>query len=315
MATAFLFPGQGSQAVGMAKDVADAFVEARHVLEEIEDALKLDLRSVMFDGPDELLRQTSFTQPALMAASMAVFAVLQTQGNVVAVERPTYYAGHSLGEYSALCAAGALSLGDAATALRIRGQAMQGAVAIGEGAMAALLGVEPAQAEEIAQKASAFGVCELANDNGGGQCVISGHAAAVEKAAEIAKECGVRKVAPLPVSAPFHCSLMRPAAEVMARALEEATWRPLSVPVVDNVTAQAESDPAHIKELLVKQVTGRVRWRESMEYMRENGVMRYVEIGSGNVLCGLAKRIDRQAETVSLRNCADIDAYLTARAA
>jgi len=269
----------------------------------------------MFDGPDELLRQTSFTQPALMAASMAIFRVLEKQGDIVARETPAFYAGHSLGEYSALCAANALTPGDAATALRIRGQAMQDAVPIGQGGMVALLGAEPDIAENIAKKASAYGVCELANDNGGGQCVLSGHAKATEAAAGIAKEAGVKKAVPLPVSAPFHCSLMQPAAEVMQRALGEIDWRAPAVPVVDNVTACAETDPEAIKKLLVRQVTGRVRWRESMEYMAQNGVSRFIEIGSGNVLCGLAKRICRDAETVALRNCADLDTFLNKIAA
>jgi [acyl-carrier-protein] S-malonyltransferase len=317
VSTAFIFPGQGSQHVGMGKDVVLAFPEARHALEEAEESLKLDLRAIMFEGPEDMLRQTEFAQPALMAVSLAIFRVLERQGNVKARENPVFYAGHSLGEYSALCAAGSLSLPETATLLRIRGQAMQQSVPVGEGGMLALLGATPEQAEDVARQAvkRAGGVCEMANDNGGGQCVLSGHNKTVKAAEEIAKEAGIKKAVPLPVSAPFHCSLMAPAADVMKDALSQATWKRPERPIVANVSATEESDPEALAELLVKQVTARVRWRESVLYMGGRGVNRYVEIGAGNVLCGLVKRIDREAEAFPIRNCGDLDAYLNKQAA
>lgn len=315
--TALLFPGQGSQYVGMAKDVCGAFPEARHVIEEIEECLKTKLSKVMFEGPEEAIRLTVNTQPALMAASIAIMTVLEKQGNIREKENPAFYAGHSLGEYSALCAAGSFTAGDAANALRTRGEAMQKAVPEGRGAMLALLGAEADKAETVAQKAAQISgaVCELANDNGGGQCVLSGATPAIDAAETVAKEEGVKKAVRLAVSAPFHCSLMRPAADKMRACLDGIDLSAPSVPVVANVTAQAETDPDRLKDLLIQQVTGRVRWRESVLYMKEQGVTRYVEIGAGKVLSGLVKRIDRGAETVSVQNCADIDAYLNTVAA
>ncbi len=291
MTTAFLFPGQGSQAVGMGRALADEVPAARAVFDEIDEALGEKLSSIMFEGPEDVLTRTRNAQPALMAVSLAALKALEAEGISVATHA-AYVAGHSLGEYSALAAAGSFSIGDTARLLRIRGDAMQKAVPEGIGAMAALLGLDLAAAEDVAAAAaSAEEVCEVANDNAPGQVVVSGHKAAVERAIDLAKAKGARRAMLLPVSAPFHCALMEPAAEVMANALAGTAIHPPVVPLVANVLATSLSDPTEIRQRLVEQVTGTVRWRESMAWLGANGVTRLVEIGSGRVLTGLAKRI------------------------
>jgi len=290
MAVAFIFPGQGSQSVGMGKALADSFPEARAVFEEVDEALGEKLSAVIWEGPEEKLTLTANAQPALMAVSMAVIRVMQAHGLVLA-GRVSYVAGHSLGEYSALCAAGTFSIGDAARLLRIRGNAMQEAVPAGEGAMAAVIGLEQEPLEAVCAEASAFGPCQIANDNGGGQIVISGARAAVEKAAGLAGERGARRAIMLPVSAPFHSALMRPASEAMRVALAKVDMLDPVVPVISNVRARPVSDAAMIADLLVEQVTGRVRWRESVEWLAESGVDTFWEIGAGKVLTGLSRRI------------------------
>src|SRR4051794_3499645 len=287
---AFIFPGQGSQAVGMGRDLAAAFAPAREVFGEVDEVLKQKLSKLMFEGPGEELTLTENTQPALMAMSMAVLRVLEQEGGFKLPDKATLVAGHSLGEYSALAAADSFTVAQAAKLLRLRGSAMQRAVAPGEGAMAALLGVELQQAQSICAEAAVFRhedgseerqVVEAANDNGGGQVVISGHKPAVERAVALAKERGVRRAMLLPVSAPFHCALMAPAADAMAEALDRAELRPPSVPLVANVTAERTIEPAEIKDLLVKQVTGMVRWRESVNAAVGMGVDSFVELGAG----------------------------------
>jgi [acyl-carrier-protein] S-malonyltransferase len=316
MAIAFLFPGQGSQAVGMGRDLAAAFAAAREVFEAVDETLKQHLSKLMFEGPQEELTLTANAQPALMAMSLAVLRVLEREGGFVMGERVALVAGHSLGEYSALAAAGALDLPTAARLLRLRGDAMQKAVPAGEGAMAALLGAEGDQARAICEKAATDPetgkrqVVELANDNGGGQSVISGHKAAVERAAEIAKAEGVKRAMLLPVSAPFHCALMAPAAEAMGEALERSDLRAPAVPVVANVTAAKATEPAEIRDLLVRQVTGTVRWRESIAAMSAMGCDRFVEIGAGRVLTGLMKRNAPDASAMAAGSPADIEAFL-----
>ncbi len=300
MATAFTFPGQGSQVVGMGKALAVACPAARAVFEEVDEALGEELSAIMWEGPEDELTRTRDAQPALMAVSMAVVRALEAEG-VTVTTHAAYVAGHSLGEYSALAAAGSFSLGDAARLLRTRGDAMQKAVPEGVGAMAALLGLDLAQAAEIAaEAASADEVCEVANDNAPGQVVVSGHKAAVERATSIARGRGARHAMLLPVSAPFHCALMAPAAEVMANALAAAAVHPPAVPLVANVLAAPLSDPTEIRRRLVEQVTGTVRWRESVAWLAANGVTRLVELGSRKVLTGLARRIshDLQASAV-----------------
>jgi len=272
MTRAFVFPGQGSQAVGMGKPLADAFATARHVFEEVDEALKQKLSTLMFAGPDGELVLTANAQPALMAVSVAVIRVLEQDGRLALTRLASHVAGHSLGEYSALAAAGALQLGDAARLLRLRGEAMQKAVPVGEGAMAALLGLDLPAAQAVAQEAAQGQVCDCANDNAPGQVVVSGAKAAIDRALEIAKAKGAKRALLLPVSAPFHCALMKPAADVMAEALARASIAPPRVPLVANVTASAVSDPETIRELLVKQVTGMVRWRESVSWMKAAGV-------------------------------------------
>ncbi|MFN4281469.1 MAG: ACP S-malonyltransferase [Alphaproteobacteria bacterium] len=306
----FVFPGQGSQAVGMGKDLAEAFASARDVFEEVDEALKQPLSRLMFEGPAEELTLTENAQPALMAVSLAVVRVLERDGGVKIADKARFVAGHSLGEYSALAAAGAISLTDTARLLKLRGQSMQKAVPVGVGAMAALLGADLAKAEAIAKEAAQGEVCAAANDNGGDQVVISGHKAAIERAIKIATDAGVKRAILLPVSAPFHCALMAPAADAMAEALDRATVTAPVVPVISNVKAGPVADPDDIRKLLVEQVTGMVRWRESMIAAKALGVGRVVECGAGKVLAGLAKRIDREFETASLQGPADIEAFL-----
>jgi [acyl-carrier-protein] S-malonyltransferase len=311
MTTAFVFPGQGSQAVGMGKELAEALPEARAVFEEVDDALGLKLSAIMWEGPADTLTLTENAQPALMAVSVAVARVI-VNGGFALSDKVTFVAGHSLGEYSALTATGALTLADSARLLRRRGQAMQRAVPVGDGAMAALLGADFDLAEEIASAAAGEGVCQVANDNGGGQLVISGSRAAVDRAIKISKGRGVKRAMKLPVSAPFHCTLMQPAADEMAEALEDVAIAEPIVPVVANVTAAAASDPEMIRALLVEQVTKMVRWRESVLFMRDQRVDKLVELGAGKVLAGLTKRIDREIKSVSVSGPHDIDEFFKA---
>lgn len=312
---AFTFPGQGSQAVGMGKDLAAAYPEARAVFDEVDAALGQKLSQIMFEGPDETLRLTANAQPALMAVSMAVVRVIESKGIKVA-DKAAYVAGHSLGEYSALCAAGVFSIADAAKLLRIRGEAMQQAVPVGQGAMAAILGLDLETVLRAVNDAEDGEVCGVANDNAPGQVVISGHAGAVSRAIELLKAAGAKRALPLPVSAPFHCALMRPAADAMEHALNGVTFKAPSVPVVVNVTAGPTSDPAAIKRHLVEQVTGMVRWTESVKWLAgEGGVAELYELGSGKVLTGLAKRIAPDATATSVGAPADIDAAVAALSA
>jgi [acyl-carrier-protein] S-malonyltransferase len=308
MIRAFVFPGQGSQDVGMGKALADTFPSAGAVFEEVDDALGQKLSAIMWEGPKETLTLTENAQPALMAVSMAVMRVLEKEKGFSLAKQVKFVAGHSLGEYSALAAAGAFSLADAARLLRLRGQAMQKAVPVGLGAMAALLGVGMDTAEKVAAEAAQGEVCQVANDNEPTQVVLSGHKTAIERAAEIGKKYGVRRAVPLPVSAPFHCALMQPAADAMAKALAEVTVKRPLVPVVANVLAQPISDPEEIKKRLVEQVTGTVRWRECVATIAANGVTDFFEIGPGKVLAGLVKRTATSANAVSIGSPSDIDA-------
>ena len=308
--TAFTFPGQGSQAVGMGKDLAHEYPEARAVFQEVDEALGERLSATMFEGPEDILRLTENAQPALMAVSMAVMRVLEAKG-VSLKDHAKFVAGHSLGEYSALCAAGTFSLTDAARLLRTRGQAMQKAVPVGHGAMAALLGLDLDTAKVVAAEAGQGEVCDVANDNAPGQVVVSGATAAVERAVEIAKGKGAKRALLLPVSAPFHCSLMQPAADAMAAALAEVEMKAPVVPLVANVLAAPISDPAEIRKRLVEQVTGVVRWTESVTWLTTaGGVTNLVELGSGKVLTGLAKRINAEATAQAVGSPADIDAFV-----
>ena len=310
MTRAFIFPGQGSQQVGMGRDLAEAFPVARHLFEEVDDALGQHLGRLMFQGPDEELVLTENAQPALMAVSMAVVLVLREEGGLDLGKSCSFVAGHSLGEYSALAAAGALELADAARLLKVRGRAMQDAVPVGKGAMAALIGLNFDDVESIASDAADGEVCMPANDNAPGQIVISGNRAAVNRALELAAERGCRRNVVLPVSAPFHCSLMKPAAEVMETALADVPLSPPVVPLVANVTAESVNDPSLIRQLLVEQVTSMVRWRESVLYMKEQKVTELVELGAGKVLSGLARRIDRDLSARSVQSPDDIEAVL-----
>jgi len=306
---AFTFPGQGSQAVGMGKDLAAAFPEARAVFNEVDEALGERLSALMFEGPEDVLRLTENAQPALMAVSLAVVRVLEAKG-VALVDHASFVAGHSLGEYSALCAAGTFSLSDTARLLRTRGKAMQAAVPVGQGAMAALLGLDFETAQAVAQEAAQGGVCDLANDNSPGQLVVSGDVQAIERAVEIAKAKGAKRALLLPVSAPFHCRLMQPAADTMAQALAEVGMLSPVVPLVANVTARPVSDPEAIRAHLVDQVTGMVRWTQSVGWMTSEGkIGQLLELGSGKVLTGLAKRIDPAVQALSLSSPADIDGF------
>lgn len=307
--TAFLFPGQGSQAVGMGKSLAQNFAAARAVFEEVDAALGQKLSNLMFEGPEDQLTLTANAQPALMAVSLAVIRVLEAEKGLDLAKAADFVAGHSLGEYSALAAAGALTISDTAKLLRIRGNAMQAAVPVGQGGMCALIGAEWDLAGEIAREAAQGEVCDVANDNGGGQVVLSGHKGAIDRAIEIAKAKGVKRALPLPVSAPFHSSLMQPAADRMREALAGAAIRAPKVPVVANVLAAPVTDPEAIRQHLVAQVTGSVRWRESMIYLGQAGVMRFVECGAGKVLAGLAKRAVAGAEAISLGTAEDIGGW------
>ena len=311
MTVAFTFPGQGSQAVGMGKELADSFAEARAVFDEVDDALGEKLSDIMWNGPEETLTLTANAQPALMAVSIAAIRVMEARG-LDLKSRVSYVAGHSLGEYSALCAAGTFSLADTARLLRIRGNAMQAAVPAGKGAMAAIIGLEQAAVQAICDSVAALGSCQIANDNGGGQLVISGEKAAVEKAAELAKEQKALRAILLPVSAPFHSTLMAPAADAMAEALAKVSAKRPIVPVVANVCAAPVTDASEIVKLLVEQVTGQVRWRETIEWFAANGVTSLYEIGSGKVLTGLVRRIDKTLAGTAVNTPADIEAALAA---
>jgi [acyl-carrier-protein] S-malonyltransferase len=310
MNRAFLFPGQGSQAVGMGKALADAFQPARQLFQEVDDALSQNLSRLMWEGPESDLTLTENAQPAIMAASVAVVRVLEKEGGLDLARHARLVAGHSLGEYSALCAAGGFTLADTARLLRARGVAMQSAVAVGEGAMVALIGADIETAEAVAKDAAADGgVCVVANDNAPGQVVLSGSKDAMDRVADIAKAKGVKRAIPLAVSAPFHCPLMQPAAEAMAAALGEVTIRPLAVPVLANVTAALASDPEEVRRLLVEQVTGRVRWRESILALKGLGVEATVEMGGNKVLTAMVKRIDKELQTLTLDTPEEIEAF------
>jgi [acyl-carrier-protein] S-malonyltransferase len=315
MAAAFVFPGQGSQAVGMGRALAQAFPAAQQVFDEVDDALGERLSAVIWDGPADRLTLTENAQPALMAVSLAVMRVLEAEAGLNLARDATFVAGHSLGEYSALAAAGAFTISDTTRLLRIRGRAMQQAVPVGVGAMAALLGLEFDVVEAVAADAAQGQVCQAANDNGAGQVVVSGDKAAVERAVEIAKERGAKRAMMLPVSAPFHCALMQPAADVMAAALANVTIRQPALPLVANVAASAVTDPVEIARRLVEQVTGTVRWRECVAYMAARGVTQFYEIGAGKVLSGLVKRIASGAAGIAIGTPEDISVFKAAREA
>jgi [acyl-carrier-protein] S-malonyltransferase len=313
MSVAFVFPGQGSQAVGMGKALADTFACARQVFEEVDAALGERLSDTIWNGPAETLTLTENAQPALMAVSIAALHVLEQEAGLDITRDVAFVAGHSLGEYSALAAARAFSVADAARLLRVRGQAMQKAVPVGAGAMAALIGLDLAEAKSIAAEASSAGVCAAANDNGGGQVVLSGAKAAVERAVEVAKARGVKRAMMLPVSAPFHCPLMQPAADVMAEALTKVSVKAPLVPVVANVAARPVKDPAEVVHNLVEQITATVRWRESVLFMAQSGVSSFFEIGAGKVLTGLIKRIAEAASAAAIGSPEDIARFKASR--
>ena len=306
---AFIFPGQGSQSVGMGKTIADAFATARQVFEEVDDALSQRLSRLMWEGPESDLVLTENTQPAVMTVSLAILAVLKREAGLDLAKHARLVAGHSLGEYTALAAAGAFTIPDAARLVRLRGQAMQAAAPVGAGGMSALIGMEMDAAEAAVKEASAAGVVVIANDNAPGQIVISGEKAALEKAGEIAKTKGCKRVIPLAVSTPNHSPLLAPAGKRMREALEKITIRPPLVPVVSNVTAEETAEPDAIRRLLPEQITARVRWRESVASFRGLGVAMTVEVGGNKVLSGMVKRIDKELETVSLDSPADIEAF------
>lgn len=310
MARAFVFPGQGSQKVGMGKDLAEAFAAAREVYEEVDDTLGQNLSRLMFEGPEDELTLTENAQPAIMAASMASLAVLRSEAGLDLKAAAKFVAGHSLGEYSALAAAGSLSLADTARLLKIRGESMQKAVPVGEGAMAALMGLELSDVKSVADEAAQGDVCTAANDNAPGQIVVSGAATAVARAVEIAKDRGAKRAVMLPVSAPFHCSLMGPAADAMEEALSKVDVSAPILPVVANVTAAPVEDPDEIRRLLVAQVTGTVRWRESVLYLKDQGVDTLVEVGAGNILSGLCRRIDRELTAIKVGTPADVEDFV-----
>jgi len=309
MAVAFIFPGQGSQAVGMGKALADSFPAARAVFDEVDAALGEKLSAIMWEGPAERLTLTENAQPALMAVSLAGIAVLESEAGLDLARDAAFVAGHSLGEYSALAAAGSFAVAEAARLLRIRGRAMQQAVGVGKGAMAALLGLDFEAVVKIALEAARGQVCQAANDNGGGQVAVSGDKEAVERAVELAKENGAKRAMTLPVSAPFHCALMQPAAEAMAEALAGVAVKPPCVPVVANVLARPITEPAEIVRRLVEQVTGTVRWRESVAFMASQGVTVFYEVGAGKVLSGLVKRIAKDADSVAVGTPQDVSAF------
>jgi [acyl-carrier-protein] S-malonyltransferase len=309
MARAFVFPGQGSQAVGMGRALYESFATAREVFEEVDETLKQSISKLMFEGPEGELTLTENAQPALLTVSLAAFRVLEKEGGLSLSRSAAFVAGHSLGEYSALAAAGTFTLSDAVRLLKTRGLAMQKAVPVGAGAMAALLGVDMSVADTVAKEAAEDEVCAVANDNAPGQIVVSGHRAAVERAAKLASERGGRAMM-LPVSAPFHCALMQPAADAMAEALAKVDMESPAVPLVANVTAVPVEDVLAIRKLLVEQVTGRVRWRECVLAMKEREVDTLVEVGAGKVLSGLARRIARELGSVSIQAPADIEAFL-----
>jgi [acyl-carrier-protein] S-malonyltransferase len=310
MSRAFVFPGQGSQAVGMGADLAAAFQTARDVFQEVDDALKQNLSKLMREGPEAELVLTENAQPALMAVSMAIVRILEKDGGKPLTGLASHVAGHSLGEYSALAAAGSLQLADAARLLKLRGQSMQKAVPVGVGAMAALLGIELEPAQEACKEAAQGEIVAVANDNGGGQVVVSGHKDAVERAIEAAKARGCKRGMLLPVSAPFHCPLMQPAADAMRDALERVSLGTPRIPLIANVLASEITEPGAIKQRLVEQVTGLVRWRESVQYMKSQHVEMLVECGSGKVLSGLVRRIDKDMTGLALNTPADIEAFL-----
>lgn len=312
MARSFIFPGQGSQSIGMGKTLAENFLEAREVFEEVDESLSQKLSHLMFEGEESELNLTENAQPALMAVSIAVMRVLEKQGGIDLSKTASFVAGHSLGEYAALTAAGAFALSDAAKLLKLRGQAMQRAVPVGVGAMAAILGLSFEEVQAIAKEASNAEICEAANDNSVGQVVVSGHLAAVESAVALAGQKGAKRAVMLPVSAPFHCALMEPAAREMHEALAQITINPPIVPVVANVTANAVQDPDTIRDLLVKQVTGMVRWRESVIWMKEQGVSEMIEIGAGKVLCGLVRRIEKDIECRNAGTAEEVEALIEA---
>lgn len=309
MTTAFVFPGQGAQTIGMGKALADAYPAAKAVFDEVDNALGEKLSALIWDGEQDQLTLTQNAQPALMATSLAALRALEAEGLVLA-ETASFVAGHSLGEYSALAAAGALSISDAARLLRTRGQAMQQAVPVGEGAMAALLGLDFATARDVAAAAAEGEVCQAANDNDPAQVVVSGHKAAVERAVELAKEKGAKRAVLLPVSAPFHCELMAPAARVMAEALDDVDIKTPVVPVVANVVAKAVDDPQTIRSLLVEQVTGSVRWRESVMWMAAQGVTDIWEIGAGKALSGMIRRIEKSIACKAIGTPEDVKSAL-----
>lgn len=310
MGLALIFPGQGSQDVGMGKDLAAAHPAARAVFDEVDDALGQKLSALMWEGPKEALTLTENAQPAIMAVSLAVMRVLETAYGFDIAKSVKFIAGHSLGEYSALAAAGTFTLADTARLLKLRGQAMQKAVPVGQGAMVALLGVGLDVARKVAEAAAQGDVCQVANDNEPTQVVLSGHKSAIDRVAEIGKAHGVRRALSLPVSAPFHCALMQPAADAMAEALAKVEMNAPTAPVISNVLASAISDPQEIRRRLVEQVTGTVRWRESVEYMARNGITQVFEIGHGKVLSGLVGRIDKSVAAASISSPADIASAL-----
>jgi [acyl-carrier-protein] S-malonyltransferase len=311
MALAVTFPGQGSQQVGMGRALAEAFPQAQAVFDEVDAALGEKLSTTIFEGPEDKLTLTANAQPALMAVSIAALRALESRGFSIP-KNAKFVAGHSLGEYSALCAAGSISLADTARLLRIRGNAMQAAVAPGEGAMAAIIGLEHGDVEAACREAAVGGVCQIANDNGGGQLVISGSKSHVDRACELLKERGAKRAILLPVSAPFHSALMSPAADAMREALAAVTVNPPAVPLIANVLARPVTSPDEIRARLVEQVTGQVRWRESVEYMAGQGVTTQLELGSGKVLTGLVKRIAKDVGAIACGTPADIEAVMAA---
>ena len=310
MTLAFVFPGQGSQFVGMGRDLSDAFPEARYVFEEVNDALNQNLSNLIFNGPENELILTENTQPALMAVSLAALRVLLKEGNFNIIHKVKFVAGHSLGEYSALTACEALSLRDTARILRARGEAMQTAVKVGEGAMAALLGLNIVEVRQLINQITVKGICEIANDNAPGQVVISGLKTAVLEVIELAKKNGVKRAILLPVSAPFHCSMMQPAADMMNEVLHDVSIVSPQVPLISNVTAKPSTEPDEIRDLLIRQVTGVVRWMDTITYMKDNGIQKILEVGAGKVLSGLNRRIEKDLITFQICSPSDIDKIL-----